>query len=980
MALNIIKGDIKLLIDHLGLEAAIHFNPNPDGQEIDNASLVKILNEAKLSSVPGRRIDEILDAFSKAKAATTEVVIKGQAPEPGAPESAEWLPIDTPEEYKTFIEELIAEAAAPELFKIKTEKIPKEIIVKKPAALPFLPPKEEKRIEYEKIEKKEAVFLDTKVISIFWVEKGTVIAKLYPSRPGKAGKNIYGKAIAPLSIEDNLFYPGQGLEREKGELIASKSGFVRAGERWADLIPFGPGSYELNLSEDGATVFLNYEPGDKRLKPPEASLILKEAIELIKDEESLLQEEEVAACLLRSTRSGQALKNFSLSSDRDAEVKIKVSEDKLKASLNIIKGRGKGKALELAMVSSAMAGCKLKGIKVDKLKADVISFYKGKEAELLDYVLVEGKAPVKGKDRSIVFTVPFLTDEQTQNYIKLIGASSALLRYTNSLDSFPLKETSKLAMVKKNQEFARFGPPSPGQTGIDVFSNPIPAAPGNDPAIKLYENIKISQESIESEVDGILLSGSSEEGSKLRVLPFKDAKVNVIVSENGMSAAISLEKSYGLGKELSLELVKDSLEKAGVVNGIDIKELGEAVTEAKEKGEVLNRIIAKGTDPIPAGGYKINWITKLASGAKLTMRSDGSVDYKNQDRETLVNEGQAIMELQSIGAIGSDGKDVLGNSISSPKDPSLAERPIFDASIEEVTQENGSILLRAIKSGELRYEKNILSIDPVKKIKGDIGPSTGNLKFPGPVAINGSVLSSYAVIANGDVLINGSVEAALISADGAIKITEGIKGQKKATIRARTTIEAAFAEQTVLLAVEDIVLKNSAFMCNIKTNGKLQLLGEKGHLIGGACKARKGLEIQNLGSANGAKTIVSFGQDYLIKDAIESEEREIERVKTMILETDKIMKEQEGTASNQDKIRQDKLRLMKILEKRSLRLFELREKFEEHYPGEIVIRGSIYNGVVLESHNRFHEIRQEKKQVVFYFDPQFGRILERPLK
>ena len=144
---------------------------------------------------------------------------------------------------------------------------------------------------------------------------------------------------------------------------------------------------------------------------------------------------------------------------------------------------------------------------------------------------------------------------------------------------------------------------------------------------------------------------------------------------------------------------------------------------------------------------------------------------------------------------------------------------------------------------------------------------------------------------------------------------------------------------------------------------------------------RSGIEVHNLGSENGAKTQISFGQDYLVKDAIEAEEREIEKIKSMILDSDRHMRaaEKEGGAGL-DRIRQEKLRLVKLLEKHSLKVFELREKFEEHFPGEIVVRGKVFAGVVIESHNRFHEVRQTKQKIVFSFDPQLGRVVERPLK
>ncbi|MBN2874333.1 MAG: DUF342 domain-containing protein, partial [Spirochaetales bacterium] len=896
------------------------------------------------------------------------------------PEEAEWVELTTPPEFKPFEASCIAEAAPPALFRVRVDKVARERIVKKPGALPFLPGKEEKIVEYEKIEVRERVQVDTKVRSSFWVAKGTLAGRLVAARAGKAGKNVYGKTIPPGQDDDPTFHLGSGLSRGKGEIVAEASGFIRRGTRWADLIPFKAGEYSIRLSDDTATVLLDYSPGDKRLPPPDAAAILQEAVELGQPVEGLLTIDEVASALLKATRSGQALTGFSLSCDRDASVRINVSPDKLSASLTIVKGRGKGKLLELSMVSAALAEHKLKGVKIDKLKTDVIAFYKGSTTELEDYPLATGKEPVKGKDRTLLFGVAFLPEEQGQDYITTLGASPGLARVAKTLDEFPLALADRVALVKKDQEVARFSTPSFGQPGTDVYGAAIPATPGNDPAINIFENLRISRETIESEEDGILLLADKDGVTLARVLPYRDARVDVSVAEDAMSARITVERSYGLGRELTLEYAQEALKEAGVVGGIDLKELSEALADAREGRKAENRVIAHGKAPVPAGGYRIQWIIRMASGAALTLRADGTADYKNQDRSTVVVEGQPILELLSIGVEGQDGQDVLGSVVPAPVDPRVAEPPTFDDSLLEEKLENGDRIIKAAKNGILQFDKNRLSIDPAHKVNGDVGPATGNIQFPGPVAISGTVLSGYAIVAGGDVLIAGSVEAALVTSDGTIRITEGIKGAKKGTVRARKGIEAAFAEQAMLLGVEDITLKNSALLCNIKSNGKVALQGDKGHLIGGLCRARKGIEVQNLGSESGAKTQISFGQDYLVKDAIEAEEREIERVKSMILLADKRMREIEKEGGSLDAIRQEKLKLVKLLEKRSMRVFELREKFEEHFPGEIVIRGSVFAGVVLESHNRFHEIRQTKQRVAFSFDPQLGRIIERPLK
>jgi uncharacterized protein (DUF342 family) len=180
------------------------------------------------------------------------------------------------------------------------------------------------------------------------------------------------------------------------------------------------------------------------------------------------------------------------------------------------------------------------------------------------------------------------------------------------------------------------------------------------------------------------------------------------------------------------------------------------------------------------------------------------------------------------------------------------------------------------------------------------------------------------------VAIGGAVEAALVSSDGGVRVGEGVKGARKGTVRARKSIEASFAEQALLLAVEDIRVRNACILCNVKTNGRLVLVSEKGALIGGLCRARKGVDVTILGSENYAKTEISFGQDYLIADQIEAEEREIDRLKGLILRADRSMADLERAGAGLDRVRQDKVKLVKLLEKRTLRVFDLRERFEEH--------------------------------------------------
>ncbi|THB68116.1 MAG: DUF342 domain-containing protein, partial [Spirochaetaceae bacterium] len=246
------------------------------------------------------------------------------------------------------------------------------------------------------------------------------------------------------------------------------------------------------------------------------------------------------------------------------------------------------------------------------------------------------------------------------------------------------------------------------------------------------------------------------------------------------------------------------------------------------------------------------------------------------------------------------------------------------------------------------------------------------------VQVTGNVLAGFYVMAEGDVLIGGAVEASLISGNGTIKIAQGVKGAKKAVIRSKQEIQTMFAEQASLLAVADIKVKNSLMHCRTKSNGTIMLPQDKSTILGGKTYARHGIVTTNLGSPRGIHTLVAFGQDYLIGDRIEMEEKEIEKIKKTIAKIDIAMQQPENRNSEAalEQLRKKKVMALKAMEKLGLRLFSLRERFEEHFESSLVVRGKVFPGVTIESHGRTLEIQQERKNVTFRFDQQSGRIIE----
>ena len=446
-----------------------------------------------------------------------------------------------------------------------------------------------------------------------------------------------------------------------------------------------------------------------------------------------------------------------------------------------------------------------------------------------------------------------------------------------------------------------------------------------------------------------------------------------------MHAFLTVLPAEGAGDPVSGDQVWKLLKDRGVISGIREDVIEAAVKQVNNGEGIENLLVAQGEEPSHGSTNRMDMLVEMASGKNVTIRNDGSADYKNLQKITMVSKGQKIARLMPPEEKGEDGRDIFGKVIPAKKYQG------FDldigAHIARQEEEDGSVLLIAETDGRLEYDKKSIYIERAFQVAGDVDIKTGNIKFKGAVQIKGSVQTGFSVISTDSIQIGESVEGALVSADGDIVVNQGIKGGGKAVLRTKESVKALFAEQSRILAVKDVIFKNFCLRSIVKCNGKMVLMSDKGHFIGGSARARYGMEVMNLGSEKEVKTEVCFGQDYLIADQIEIEEREINKIKEKLLSFDVFMlkMEKQGERERLERARKEKLKLMKFLEKHSLRLFTLREKFEEHYPSEIVVKGYLYPGVVIESHGRIFSPKTAKKGVKIVFNQESGQLEEQSL-
>ncbi len=976
---------VELDVAEDGRSASVTVERAQDGETWSASRIVELLKSREITEIlPRDEIERKLKPLAAGKErAVTIAAAKGEAPVSPRPERPVWTAHEVPEKVRTVADQLLASAPGPTVTReiVTRVKRKKQVIRKSP--LPFLPPRQETVEVVDRETHQERVYVDPTVEGSGWVEAGQKLAFVEAADPGLAGKDIYGRPIFAAALADTLFHAGMNINRKRDELFADASGFLRYGSNWAEIIPFAFHEWNVHLSKDQATCLLDITPGSPAALLPSSEEIITAARELPYPSEALLPAAEIAQLVADAVADGKPLTELAISRTQDTLIQVSVSPDRLRAVINLRKGRGEAATLSLKEVGSAITAAGLKSIDKKRIQTEITQFYRSSEVELKDYLLAEGKAPQKGADGVIELSVRFHSRQQTEEQIEKVSNQGSSAESSASLKGeFPANLIEQTGPVQAEQRVLSYSEPLVGEAGVDVYGQTIPGIPGSGPTIRLFENVEQKRNVVIATADGILDVGKDESGAiLLRVRTDADAKVEISVDSDRMNAVLDVSPRVGCGRPADEQGMRAALAAAGVTAGIDDAAVRHAVALTARGERVEAVVVARGEPPVRPGQHQIRYLVPLASNRKVVLKEDGTADYRNQDRMTTIRSGTVIAEIIRPAAEARDGFDITGKTV--PADSANAATEVqAGTNVARTERADGVATLVAEASGELIVENNLISIRAAHAVKGDVNLHTGNIRFNGPVYISGSVRAGFFVMAQGEIRVGEGVESSLLSSDEDILVNHGVRGAGKAVLRTKKNLRIGFAEQATLLAVGDILVGSACMHARVKCNGRLAMPGEKGNLIGGTIQCRDGVDAANVGSERGVKTRISFGQNYLISDQMDVEVKEIEKLKAGIIRLDGLIRKAENhpAAPELTALYHEKSRLLRIMERRNVRLFTLRERFEEHFESEVRVRGTIYPGTTLESHGRMLEISAPKKRVSYVFNTTVGRIEERPIK
>ena len=270
------------------------------------------------------------------------------------------------------------------------------------------------------------------------------------------------------------------------------------------------------------------------------------------------------------------------------------------------------------------------------------------------------------------------------------------------------------------------------------------------------------------------------------------------------------------GSELDKNEIIQDLKHMGVNYGIDESVIDTFINE-RQYGKPY--VIAVGKEPRNGKDGYIEYKFNRELKPRPKMNDDGTVDFHSLENVNHVKQGDVVAVLH-------------------PEDMGDAGTDIF---------ENDKV-----------FVSNVLELV-------DIDNSTGDIEYNGDIMVKGNVLAGFSVKAKGDVIVQGIVEGATVTAGGNITFNRGVQGMNKAVIRAGGNIVSKFIESAELVEAGGNIEADSILHSRVVAKGSIKASGKKGLIIGGDVKATTLIEAKTIGNEMGTATIIGVGVNPTMK-------------------------------------------------------------------------------------------------------------------
>ncbi|MDF3819278.1 FapA family protein [Leptospira sp. 96542] len=453
--------------------------------------------------------------------------------------------------------------------------------------------------------------------------------------------------------------------------------------------------------------------------------------------------------------------------------------------------------------------------------------------------------------------------------------------------------------------------------------------------------------------------------------PGNDSSCNVEIAQENMRAFVTVFPARPGGRDLEVSDVVAALKGMGVAYGLKEDEIKKNLDEDVTSKPFIG---AEGDFPVNGKNAEIKYYVRTEKKINFKEDQSGRVDYKDLDMIENVVVGQLLAE-KIPAEKGKFGRNLFGMVLAAK-----------DGSDTELKQGKGTILsedkmrLTAEVNGQVLYAGGRLSVETVYRINGDVGVRTGNVTFLGSIIITGNVEDNYSVKAAGNIEIYGTVQKAIVEADGDIIVRQGVTGREEARIESTGgNIVAKFIQNATCVTEKDIIVQEGILHSHLMAGGKISCKGKRGQIVGGTIQAAQLIAAKIIGSPANPQTDLIVGNNPKILKQIgeyeakkkEDQDKLDQLTKTM--RTLRARKESDPasfSAENENqlqKLEAGTKKLEKRIQEKEKEIQTLTEYMDEQAAsGRVSVEKTIFPGTSIRIRNAEFKLRHETKAKTFF--------------
>lgn len=243
------------------------------------------------------------------------------------------------------------------------------------------------------------------------------------------------------------------------------------------------------------------------------------------------------------------------------------------------------------------------------------------------------------------------------------------------------------------------------------------------------------------------------------------------------------------------------------------------------------------------------------------------IDLRDLGSLLLVQPGTPLMR-RTPALQGKAGQDVYGRVLPAPE---LDDSPFSDRLTGVETDPNDPNLLIAAVAGLPSVRRRGVSVNPVVNVEA-VDMHSGNIAFDGTLKVNGDIKTGMSVKVAGDVIVQGTIEAAHVEAGGNVIVHGGIIGkieggpndptQNLARIQCKGSLQARFIEGAVVEAHGAVTVESGIRHSDVAAAETISA-GDPAHgtgnITGGRCRAWQAVRTGTVGAPAGIGTAIQVG-------------------------------------------------------------------------------------------------------------------------